>query len=44
MLDQQELIHNLGNNTKDMWDKLAVLYKEQGFNLKYSTILKLVNI
>ena len=44
MSDQQELIHNLGNNAKDMWDKLAALYKEQGFNLKYSAILELVNI
>ena len=44
MSDQQELIHNLGNNAKDMWDKLAAFYKEQGFNLKYSAILELVNI
>ena len=44
MPDQQKLIHNLNNNAKDMWDKLITLYKEQGFNLKYSAILELINI
>ena len=42
--DQQKLIHNLDNNIKNMWDKLTMFYKEQGFNLKYSTILELINI
>ena len=44
MVDQQKLIHNLNNNAKDMWDKLVVFYKKQGFNLKYSAILELINI